>query len=102
MLNEVRDIPDIEDEPVMTFLGVGIYEKDNKLVSEYEYAKTLNTDFTNQDKIDFIYCAYEVAYIDENPHFMVEHLIKKIADILNIEREELVKSKKEMKKIFNL
>ena len=41
MLNEVRDIPDIEDEPVMTFLGVGIYEKDNKLVSEYEYAKTL-------------------------------------------------------------
>jgi len=25
----------------MTFLGVGIYEKDKKLVSEYEYAKTL-------------------------------------------------------------
>ena len=41
MLNEVRDIPDIEDEPVMTCLGVGIYEKDNKLLSEYEYAKTL-------------------------------------------------------------
>ena len=41
MLNEVRDIPDIEDEPVMTCLGVGIYEQNNKLVSEYEYAKTL-------------------------------------------------------------
>lgn len=41
MLNEVRDIPDIEDEPVMTCLGVGIYEKNNKLLSEYEYAKTL-------------------------------------------------------------
>ena len=41
MLNEVRDIPDIDDEPVMTFLGVGIYEQNNKLVSEYEYAKTL-------------------------------------------------------------
>ena len=36
MLNEVRDIPDIEDEPVMTCLGVGIYEQNNKLVSEYE------------------------------------------------------------------
>ena len=77
-------------------------ENIKKSTSLYEYAKTLNTDFTNQDKIDFIYCAYEVAYIDENPHFMEEHLIKKIADILNIEREELVKSKKEMKKIFNL
>jgi hypothetical protein len=41
MLNEVRDIPDIEDKPVMTCLGVGIYEKNNKLLSEYEYAKTL-------------------------------------------------------------
>lgn len=41
MLSEVRDIPDIEDEPVMTCLGVGIYEQNNKLVSEYEYAKTL-------------------------------------------------------------
>ena len=41
MLNEVRDIPDIDDEPVMTCLGVGIYEQNNKLVSEYEYAKTL-------------------------------------------------------------
>ena len=41
MLNEIRDIPDIDDEPVMTCLGVGIYEQNNKLVSEYEYAKTL-------------------------------------------------------------
>ena len=41
MLNEVRDIPAIDDDPVMTCLGVGIYEQNNKLVSEYEYAKTL-------------------------------------------------------------
>ena len=40
-LNEVREIPDIEDKPVMTCLGLDIYEKDNKLVSEMEYAKTL-------------------------------------------------------------
>ena len=40
-LNEVREIPDIEDKPVMTCLGLDMYEKDNKLISEYEYAKTL-------------------------------------------------------------
>jgi len=40
-LNEVREIPDIEDKPVMTCLGLDMYEKDNKLISEMEYAKTL-------------------------------------------------------------
>jgi hypothetical protein len=45
ILNESRDIPNIpydwELKPVMTCFGVGIYEKNNKLISEYEYAKTL-------------------------------------------------------------
>ena len=40
-LNEVREIPDIEDKPVMTCLGLDMYKKDNKLISEMEYAKTL-------------------------------------------------------------
>ena len=40
-LDEVKEIPDIEDNPVMTCLGLDMYEKDNKLISEYEYAKTL-------------------------------------------------------------
>ena len=40
-LDEVKEIPDIEDKPVMTCLGLDMYEKDNKLISEMEYAKTL-------------------------------------------------------------
>jgi len=40
-LNEVREIPDIEDKPVMTCLGIDMYEKNKQLVSEMEYAKTL-------------------------------------------------------------
>ena len=41
LLNEVREIPDIEDEPYMNCFGVSVYEKDGELVSEEEYAKTL-------------------------------------------------------------
>jgi len=41
LLNEVREIPDIEDEPYMNCFGVSVYEKDGELVSEDEYAKTL-------------------------------------------------------------
>ena len=39
LLNEVREIPDIDDEPVMTCLGIDIYEKNNQLVSEMDYEK---------------------------------------------------------------
>lgn len=41
ILNESREIPDIEDEPYMVCFGVSVYEKDGELVSEYDYAKTL-------------------------------------------------------------
>ena len=41
LLNEVREIPDVEDEPYMNCFGVSVYEKDGELVSEDEYAKTL-------------------------------------------------------------
>ena len=41
MLNEVREIPEINEEPYMTCFGISVYEKDNELVSEYDYAKTL-------------------------------------------------------------
>ena len=41
LLNEVREIPEISSEPYMTCFGIDIYEKDNELVAEDEYAKTL-------------------------------------------------------------
>ena len=39
LLNEVREIPDIDDEPVMNCLGIDIYEKNNQFVSEMDYEK---------------------------------------------------------------
>jgi len=41
ILNEVREIPEINAEPYMTCFGIDIYEKDGELVSEYDYAKAL-------------------------------------------------------------
>ena len=41
MLNEVREIPEIDSEPYMTCFGISVYEQGDELVSEYEYAKTL-------------------------------------------------------------
>ena len=41
ILNESRNIPEIDATPYMTCFGVDIYERDGELVSEYDYAKTL-------------------------------------------------------------
>ena len=41
LLNEVREIPEIEQEPYMTCFGMSIYEQNGELVSEDNYAKTL-------------------------------------------------------------
>ena len=41
MLNEVREIPEIDAEPFMVCFGMSVYEKDGELVTENDYAKTL-------------------------------------------------------------
>ena len=41
LLNEVREIPDIKQDPYMTCFGVSVYEQNGELVSEDNYAKTL-------------------------------------------------------------
>ena len=41
LLNEVREIPEINEEPYMTCFGIDIYEQNGELISEYDYAKTL-------------------------------------------------------------
>lgn len=41
LLNEVREMPEIEEEPYMTCFGMSVYKKNGELVSEDNYAKTL-------------------------------------------------------------
>ena len=40
-LAEHREIPDIDDEPIGTYFGVDVYERNGELISEFDYAKTL-------------------------------------------------------------
>ena len=69
-----------------------------KSTSFFEYGETLNNYFNYQNKIDFIFCIFEVAYADQKLHFKEQHLIKQIANILNIEHRDLIKTKLEIKK----
>ena len=49
-----------------------------KSTSFFQYSQILNKNFSYQDKLDFIFCIFEVAYVDKELHFMEQHLIKNI------------------------
>ena len=64
----------------------------------YEIASFINKELSKQDRIDLIYCIFEVAYSDQNLHFMERHLIDKISNIFNLNKSEIFNAKKEIQK----
>ena len=72
-----------------------------KSIDIFEFGRTLNGHWDYDDKVDFICCAFEVGYSDGKLHYFEEHIIKKVATILNVNHQDLVKSRIEMKKIFS-
>ena len=62
----------------------------------YEVGSFINNSLSLKDKLDFISCIYGVAYADNNMHFIERHIIKQIVNILNINKDELKKIKKDL------
>ena len=73
----------------------------NESIDIYGYGEELNKNWNYQDKVDFICCAFEVSYSDGELHYIEEHTIKKIATILNVNHQDLIKSKIDMKKYLS-
>ena len=67
----------------------------------FEFGQHLNSIFDHADKLDFISCVFEVAYADGNLHYLEHHTVKKIANILNVSREDILSSKHEMKNFLD-
>ena len=62
----------------------------------FVFGQHLNTVFDHTDRLDFISCIFEVAYADGELHYLEHHTVKKIANILNVNREDILASKSEM------
>tara|TARA_B110000438_G_C15775962_1_gene634066 strand:- start:689 stop:1096 length:408 start_codon:yes stop_codon:yes gene_type:complete len=63
----------------------------------FEFGSQINKVFSNDDKLDFINCIFEVAFADGDLHYLEHHTVKKIANILNIEKEDIILAKTEAK-----
>ena len=59
----------------------------------FEFGQHLNSVFDQADRVDFISCVFEVAYADGDLHYLEHHTIKKIANILNVHRKDILASK---------
>ena len=68
----------------------------------FSFGKILNESFSITDKVDFLSCIFEVAYSDGEYHYLEEHMIKKIANILHIENKDLVDVKMDIKRLFKI
>ena len=97
----IAEFFNLEKSEANSIIQHGLNELKNS-TDLFSYGKILNENFSKQDKIDFICCVFEVAYIDEELHFMEQHIINKIANILNVEHNELIKAKIEMGKFLLL
>ena len=67
----------------------------------FEFGQQLNIDFDYDDKLDFINCVFEVAYADGDLHYLEHHTIKKIANILNLHRDEIITAKAEIENFLD-
>ena len=97
----IQDFFDIEKDNTQEIINEA---KDNLKDSTdyFSYGKKLNENFSLSDKIDFISCIFEVAYSDGEYHYLEEHMIKKIANMLHIENKDLVNVKMDIKRLFKL
>ena len=62
----------------------------------YHIANYLNSVFDREDKVDLLYCIFEVAFADKEFHYMERHMINQIMNIMNIDKTEIIKAKKDL------
>jgi len=67
----------------------------------FVFGQHLNTVLDHTDRLDFISCVFEVAYADGDLHYLEHHTVKKIANILNVNREDILASKSEMENFLD-
>ena len=67
----------------------------------FQFGNQLNEGFSHDDKLDFISCVFEVAYADCELHYLEHHTVKKIANILNLHRDEIINAKAEIENFLD-
>ena len=60
----------------------------------YEVASFLNDSFTHEEKMKLVISMFKIAYSDKEFHFMERHVINKIGNIFDFNKDKIIKAKK--------
>ena len=91
----------ILDEKTASSLMKKAQSEWNNSTGLFQFGTQLNEGFSHDDKIDFINCVFEVAYSDGELHYLEHHTIKKISNILNLHREDIITAKAEIENFLD-
>jgi len=89
------------DESSLKSLMQQAQEKWKNSTGLFQFGTQLNQYFSHEDKLDFISCVFEVAYADGELHYLEHHTVKKIANILHLEKDELISAKAEIEQYLD-
>ena len=84
------------DESSVKSLMQNAHEEWKNSTGLFQFGTQLNQNFSHDDKLDFISCVFEVAYADGELHYLEHHTVKKIANILNVNREDILATKRDL------
>ena len=73
----------------------------NDSTDRYQFCKIINSEFNYQQKVQFILSIFKIAFADNTLHYLEEHLIKQIANLLHVEHHDLIDAKLEIKQLLS-
>lgn len=73
-----------------------------KSISVYEFASEINKYFSQDEKYELIKNLWRIIFTDDTVDIYEEHLLKQIAGTLNLDRQNIIASKMEVKAELNI
>lgn len=68
-------------------------ERIKESISIYEFSSVINQDFSKDEKFELLKNLWRLIYVDETLNMHEDHLIKKIANTLNMEHRDIIAAK---------
>ncbi len=92
----IIDFFSISEKKTLSIIELSHQEID-KSIDIFHYSVFLNKKLDYNERLDLVKCIFEVGYSDGKLHYLEYHYIKTIANLLNIERKDLINAKIEIK-----
>ena len=101
IISEMKKTFDLDDECVNELIELA-EQKIKDSISLYEFTSTINSTFRSEEKLKLLESLWKLIYKDEKLNMYEDHLIKKIAAIMNIEHKQIIQIKLSVKEQMGL